>query len=145
MSKLKSCSIILCLIISAIILEVIRAKISIPISIGDLLFLPIALLSSYVIMRYEFFNKKSLAEYNLAGPVSSLKKFGLLIASILFLLFGVVGIWIGLQEPFVYRHGARGGCHGYTLAVIGLFLSIAGTFGIWKSIFIKFFSKKDSI
>lgn len=136
MYQLKYLPVICGLIIIGTIIEILRQRNGIPITLLDVMLFPIALLFSVVFLRHEFFNKKNLFRYNLAGPVSIPKKIGIFIGCMLMAVSGIWCLWLGICDPLAYYSGVRGAVHGYTMVAFGLFLFLLGAYGVLKSILI---------
>lgn len=139
MYRLKHLPAVCGLVLLAVIIEIIRQKTNIPVTLLDIFFFPGCLLFSFIFLRYEFLNKKTLFKYNLVEPVSALKKLGVFVGALFLTALGGWCFWMGICEPLTYFWGIKGAAHGYTLVAMGFLISLLGAYGVLKSVLIRFF------
>lgn len=134
MSKLKTTIYVSLLIGVGLIIEWFRAETGIPVTILDILLLPLCVIFIYIVIREILFADKSSVNSENLQSLSPAKRLGLIVVCLLMLLLGAWGIWAGLSAPFDYFSGVKGAAHGYTLAIIGLLIVLFGLVGVWSTI-----------
>lgn len=132
LSMLKSVAGILGLLFFVIAFEVLRELTGIPVTAFDAFITPFGLIFICVIFR-ECLLKRDRRTPHLIQPSKTWAGYsGRLLVFILMIAFGMWGLWFGCANPFLYMSGVKGAGHGYTLAVIGLFLIQLGAIGVWQ-------------
>jgi hypothetical protein len=105
-------------ILAAVLLEYIRRRYGIPVTILDIFLLPLSLIFSSVLLK-DFFFRQNPADQ--AGLSLRDGVFRALVALLLFFPLGAWSLWEGIRNPLDYFSGIKGAAHGYTLIGIGLF------------------------
>jgi hypothetical protein len=113
------------LICLTVVVEVVREMTGIPVCIGDLLFIPLALFMLYFVLQPCMFMSNRVDDG--MTTAAHLKKNGwVFIVALGITALGLFCIRMGFNNPWEFFTGVKGAAHGYTLFLVGL--SIA-TFG----------------
>ena len=90
-----------------------------PITLLDILLIPIALVFGYVLIKDLFFGDQR----NVPKEVSLISVIGYMIFTVIVLFpLGFYCIVLGVNEPMAVLTGVKGHVHGYTAVIIGLFV-----------------------
>lgn len=121
-SKIGDTLLIAGIILIAFVIDFIRRRYHIPIALWDIIFFPLSVLIIFYSLKYLLFKRKKEGLKYL-GDDSTLKKSGMIVATLVLLLpLGMGLIWMGVTEPLGYFSG-KGGAHGYTLIPLGLLIA----------------------
>ena len=106
----------------ALSIDFIRRQYHIPVAFWDIILFPLSVLCIlYFLKNFLFKKKREGLKY--LGEDSTLKKVGMMMASLcLFLPLGIGSFWMGATELLGYLSG-RGGAHGYTLIPLGILIT----------------------
>lgn len=136
--KIKEYWPVAALMVLAVIIEIFREITGIPVTILDLLFSPFLLIAICYIPYYRYTQKKKKSKrrdnFEYYEPLTAIKTSGYITVFVLMAALGIWGLWEGLHNPLKLYTGVRGAAHGYTLALVGIFLIGTGFWCIKKTV-----------
>nr|WP_319395453.1 hypothetical protein [uncultured Desulfobacter sp.] len=131
-SKLNSILFFAFFFIVALILEFIRKRYSVAVTIIDVLLFPLSVLIIFYSAKHLVF-KKNKDTYRHPIDDSNLKLILYLCFSLIVLTpLGLFTLWLGIQEPLGFFSGIKGAAHGYTLIPLGIIVTGLGVFMAFK-------------
>ncbi|MCG8549198.1 MAG: hypothetical protein MI799_02210, partial [Desulfobacterales bacterium] len=125
-SKLISILFFTFFFIAALILEFIRKRYLVPVTIMDILLFPLSVLIIVYSLKQLVF-RKNKETYSHSVDDSKLKLILYLCFSLIVLApLGLFTLWMGIQEPLGFFSGIKGPAHGYTLIPLGIVITGLG-------------------
>ena len=138
-NKLKDTFLLISILLFVLLMDIIRVEFKIPVSLLDIIFFPVLIVLSFLLIRV-FVSKKSAKHYiDKTTTKNSLVTF--LIVTLIVVPLSCWAIWSGVSVPFEYFSGVKGSAHGYTLTALGIFLLIFWGVFSWD-IYLKMTYKK---
>ncbi|MCP4024524.1 MAG: hypothetical protein GY729_21980 [Desulfobacteraceae bacterium] len=134
MNRYQNVIFILTFLAIAAVIELIRQKYGIPITILDLILTPATLVIAFFILRY-LIQKNYEPDNGNLDNLSLVKRLAVLAGFIILMI--PLGAWcafMGAREPLGYFTGVKGAAHGYTVFIVGMAVLAVGFFGVYKVI-----------
>ncbi|WP_022946110.1 hypothetical protein [Pseudoalteromonas ruthenica] len=125
-AKLKTAIIIVLVIL---ISEVIRLHTGLPITIINIVVLPITCLLIYCMKYYRSPFSKTYKGTDNHLKQTPFQLIGFLLFTISLAAMGSWIAWLGIQAPLQYFSGVKGAAHGYTLIQVGGLIALYSTWG----------------
>lgn len=94
----------------------------VPIVTLDLILSPLALCIIYFLLSSDFIRGKYINPKT--NSLTLAKRIGLILGAAVFSIVGVLIILLGLFDPLELHGGVRGAAHGYTVALLGLVITL---------------------
>ncbi len=132
MNRYQNIVFILSALVIAAVIELIRRRYGIPITILDLILTPGTLVITFFVLKHLIQKKYEPDNGNLDNL--SLPKRLAVLSAFIFMMIPLGGwcVFMGVREPLGYFTGVKGAAHGYTVFIVGMAVLSVGFFGAYK-------------
>ncbi|KOO01781.1 hypothetical protein AKJ17_18840 [Vibrio nereis] len=127
-AKIKT---IIIIVLVILVSEGIRIYTGVPITILDVVILPITCSLVYLMKYYKFPFSKTYKDRQSHQTQNAFQLIGSLVFTAILAVMGTWVAWLGIQAPLQYFSGVKVAAHGYTLIQVGILITL---YSIWGAL-----------